>query len=158
MEIISLVIGFAIGVVFVGLAIEIGMKKTTQISPASKETKSWSLSEISNPKIMAEYLSDVELPKNSKIIVNTCKNKEALSGLNVREHKGIKGNFIVGDDRALILAGPVRKDEIGFWTVEKEIVEQLNQEFDAMWAAGDKIEFEEKSQNQYNRPFPGKVN
>ncbi len=155
MDIISLIIGFSIGVVLVGLAIEIGSKKATPVNSASKKAKTWSISEISNPKIMAEYLSDVEIPKNSRVIVNTYKNKEMLAGLDVREHKGIKGNFIVGDDRALILSGPIRKDEMGFWTVEKEIVQKLNQEFDEMWAEGEKIEFEK---NQYNRAFPGKVN
>ena len=155
MYIISLIIGFAIGVVLVGLAIEIGSKKSTPVDSASKKAKTWSISEISNPKIMAEYLSDVELPKNSKIIVNTYKNKEKLTGLDVREHKGIKGNFIVGDDRALILSGPIRKDEIGFWTVEKEIVQKLNQEFDEKWVEGEKLEFDK---NQYSKPFPGKVN
>jgi len=88
---------------------------------------------------MAEYLSDIELPKNSKVIVSQYKNKEMLAGLDVKEHKGIKGNYIVGDDRALILAGPVKKDEVGFWTVEKDIVEKLNQEFDEMWSKGTKM-------------------
>ncbi len=144
MDIVSLIIGFAIGVVVVGLAIEIGIKKTSQVPPASKHTKSWNISEISNPRIMAEYLSDVELPKDSKIIVKTYKNKEALNGLDVKEHKGIKGNFILGDDRALILAGPIKKDELGFWTVEKDIVQKLNLEFNEMWAEGSRLEQEEK--------------
>ena len=133
MDIISLLIGFSVGVIIVGLAFEMGMKRTSRTLPTSKQTKKWSISEIENPRIMAEYLSDVDIPKNSKIIVNKYKTKEALAGLNVREHNGIKGNFIVGDDRALILAGPIRKDELGIWTVEKEIVEELNQEFNKMW-------------------------
>jgi hypothetical protein len=139
MDIISLVIGFVIGVIIVGLAIEIGTKKSSQTPPASKHTKKWNISEISNPRIMAEYLSDVELPKNTKVIVNRYKDKNMLAGLDVKEHKGIKGNYIVGDDRALILAGPVKKDEVGFWTVEKNIVEKLNQEFDEMWSEGTKM-------------------
>lgn len=140
MDIIALVIGFVFGVILVVLAIEIGMKKTTQTAPASKQTKKWDISEISNPKIMAEYLSDIELPKNSKIIVNQYKDKEMLAGLNAKEHKGIKGNFIVGDDRALILSGPFKKDEVGFWTVEKDIVEKLNQEFNEMWEEASTIQ------------------
>ena len=143
MDIISLIVGFAIGVVFVGLAIEIGMKKSSQGTPSSQHTKSWKISEISNPRIMAEYLSDVELPKDSKIIVNRYKDKDMLAGLDVKEHRGIKGNFILGDDRALILAGPIKKDEIGFWTVEKEIVQKLNQEFKEMWAEASQMEWEE---------------
>lgn len=133
MDIISLVVGFSIGVVIVGLAIEMGMKRTSRTPPTSKQTRKWNISEITNPRIMAEYLSDVDIPKNSKIIVNKYKTKEALAGLNVKEHSGIKGNFIVGDDRALILSGPIKNDEMGIWTVDKEIVEELNQEFNKMW-------------------------
>ena len=139
MDIVSLVVGFAIGIIFLGIALEIGIKKSPQISPASKHTKKWSISEISNPRIMAEYLSDGELPKDSKVIVNQYRDKEMLAGLDVKEHKGIRGNFIVGDDRALILSGPIKKNEVGFWTVEKEIVEKLNQEFNEMWAKGSSL-------------------
>ena len=144
MDIISLIIGFAIGVVVVGLAIEIGMKKTSRMLPASRHTEKWSIEEISNPRIMAEYLGDVELPKDAKVLVNRYKDKTMFAGLDVKEHKGIKGNFIIGDDRALILAGPVKKDEVGFWTVEKEIVDKLNADFDEMWAEGTKMKSEEK--------------
>lgn len=140
MDILSLVVGFAIGIIVLGLAIEIGIKKSSQTTAASKHTKKWSISEIANPRIMAEYLSDVELPQNSKILVNQYKNKEMFAGLDAKEHKGIRGNYIVGDDRALILAGPVKKDEVAFWTVEKEIVEQLKQDFDEMWSEGTSIQ------------------
>jgi hypothetical protein len=93
---------------------------------------------------MAEFLSDVDLPKNSKVVVNKYLDKDMLSGLNVREHRGIKGNFVVGDDRALILAGPMKKDEVAFWTVEPEIVKKLNQEFNEIWSEADEMNFEKK--------------
>lgn len=143
MEIISLAVGFIIGVILVGIAIEVGTKKSKHTPQTSKHTKKWSISEISNPKIIAEYLADIDLPKNSKIIVNNYKDKSMFAGLDVKEHKGIKGNYIVGDDRALILAGPMKKDEVGFWTIEKEIVNDLNQEFDQMWEKGSKINCEQ---------------
>jgi hypothetical protein len=158
MDIISLIIGFIIGVVVVSLAIEIGIKKSTQNNPASKHTKKWSISEISNPRVMAEYLNEIDLPKDSKVLVNKYKTTATFAGLDVKEHKGIKGNYIdvkehkgikgnyiVGDDRALILAGPIKKDEVAFWTVEKDIVKRLNQEFDDMWAKGSKMESEKES-------------
>ncbi len=142
MDVVSLIIGFVIGLVVVGIAIELGTKKKPETSPASSHTKKWSISEITNPRVMAEHLGDVEIPKNSKVLVNMYRDKEILKELNVREHEEIKGNFIVGDDRALILAGPVKKDEIGFWTVEKKIVEKLSDEFDEMWAKGTRIQQE----------------
>jgi len=131
-------------VIIVSIAFEMGLKKMTSATPSSKHTKKWSVNEISNPKIMAEYLSNVDLPKNSKVLVNRYKDKTMLAGMNAREHSGIRGNFIVGDDRALILSGPLKKDEAAFWTVEPEIVKKLNQEFDEIWAEANKMEFEKK--------------
>jgi hypothetical protein len=133
-DIISLIIGFVIGVIVVGIAVEFGARKKGNDEPASRHTKNWSISEISNPKIMAEYLGDIDIPKNAKILVNKYKDQELLNGLNAKKYSKIKGNYIVGDDRALILSGPIKNDELGFWTIEKDIVENLNYEFNEMWS------------------------
>ena len=142
-DIVSLVIGFFVGMIVLGIAIEVGMKRSERQDASSRHTKTWNISEISNPRIMAEYLGDVELPNNSKVIVNRFKDKTMLAGLNVKKNSDVKGNFIIGDDRVLILAGPVKKDEVGIWTVEKEIVDQLKNDFDEMWKQGSKMDFEE---------------
>ena len=144
MDIVSLIIGFIIGVILAAIAVEISIKKSSGNIPSSKHTKKWSISEISNPRIMAEYLSDVDIPKNSKVVVNKYADKTTLAGLDVKEHRGIKGNFIVGDDRALILAGPIKKDEVAFWTVEPEIVRKLNQEFNEVWSEAEDMNFDKK--------------
>ena len=146
-DVTSLVIGFVIGLVVFGIAIELGMKKTNKKGPASRHTNKWTISEISNPRIMAEYLGDIDIPKDAKVLVNRYKDKQNFAGMDVKEYKGIKGNFIIGDDRALILAGPVKTDEIGFWTVEKEIVEKLNQDFKDMWSKGSQMIHEEPEKN-----------
>ena len=136
-NIIFFIIGFFIGVIVVAFAIELGAKKSTGKEPASRTTQMWSLNEISNPRIIAEYLgSDLDIPKNSKLVVNRVKDQELLQGLSVRKHTGIKGNYILGDNRALILAGPLKKDEIGVWTVEKEILAKLNTYFEQSWTKG----------------------
>ena len=144
MDIVSLIIGFVIGVIIVSIAIEISSKRSSSVSPNSKHTKKWSISEISNPRIMAEYLSDVELPADAKVLVNKYKDKTMLAGIDAKEYSGIKGNFILGDDRALILSGPIKNDEVAFWTVEKEIVEDLNRQFDEMWSKAEEIKHDEE--------------
>jgi len=143
MDMVSLVIGFVIGVIIVALALEISSKRTSGRSPNSKHTKKWSISEISNPRIMAEYLSDVDLPSGAKVLVNKYKDKNMLAGIDAKEYSGIKGNFILGDDRALILSGPIKNDEVAFWTVEKEIVEDLNRQFDELWSKAEEIKHDE---------------
>ena len=67
MDIILFIIGFVIGVVCVALAIEFGMKKISKSEPSSRTTQKWSISEIRNPRVIAEYLGDVDIPKNSRI-------------------------------------------------------------------------------------------
>lgn len=139
MDVISLILGFIIGVVIVGIAVEFGTKKKQNHSPLSKHTKKWSISELSNPRIMAEYLGEIKIPKDTKIIVNKYKDAELLKGLDARKNKEIRGNYIIGDDRALILAGPLKEDEVGFWTIEKEIVDKLNNDFFEKWTKGLKL-------------------
>ena len=133
MDILSLFIGFGIGVVVVAIAIEFGTKRTTKQTPSSRRTTDWSLQEIKNPKIMAEYLGDIEIPHHSQVLVNKYKTGRDFNGSYAKKSRGIRGNYILGEDRALILSGPVKQDEIGFWTVEKEIVDQLHYEFDHQW-------------------------
>jgi len=140
MDIFSIIVGFIFGVIIVAIIVEISLKKPTTNTPNSRHTKNWSFEEIDNPRIMAEYLANVEIPKNSRVIVNRYKDKSILAGLNAKENKEIKGNFILGNDRALILAGPVHKNEVGFWTVEKDIIRELNREFEESWMKGEKIE------------------
>ena len=142
--IVAILIGFAIGVVTVGLAIELGMKKTNNKQPTSRPTHKWSIDEISNPRIIAETLGDITLPKNAKVVVNQIQDKGKLTGLTVKTHSGIRGNFILGDDRALILSGPIKDDELGVWTVEKGMLDKLNRYFEDSWSKASTIQHKEE--------------
>jgi hypothetical protein len=139
MDVVMFIIGFILGVVVVAIAIEIGVKRTAKTEPYTRSTKTWSIREVSKPRILAEYLGDVDIPRNSKLLVNQYVNNRIFEGVEVRQHTGIKGNFVLGDDRALILAGPLKKDEIGVWTVEKDILEKLSAYFEAAWENGTEI-------------------
>jgi hypothetical protein len=145
MDIIALAVGFGIGVVVVAIAIEFGTKKEKTTMPNTRQTIDWSINEIQNPKIMAEYLGNLFIPKSSKVLVHKYKDPEQFVGVNARRNTQIKGNFILGDDRALILSGPMKEGELGFWTVEKEIVNALHDEFDRLWNDAAIINVKEKT-------------
>jgi len=144
MDVIAILIGFIIGVICVGLAIELGMKKTNNKLPASRPTHKWSIAEISNPRIIAENMGEIALPKNAKVVVNQFEDKNKFVGMEVKEHSGIRGNFILGDDRALILSGPINDNELGIWTVEKGMLEKLNRYFEDSWSKGSRMQHGEK--------------
>jgi len=133
MDVVAFIIGLIIGVITIGVAIEIGMRRVNKTQPATRPTHKWSIAEIANPRIIAENMGDIDLPRNAKIVVNEYQNGMALKGIEVKQHSGIRGNFILGDDRALILSGPIKQDELGIWTVEKEMLEKLNKYFNESW-------------------------
>ncbi|MCX6661836.1 MAG: hypothetical protein NTY91_04730 [Euryarchaeota archaeon] len=133
MDVVAFIIGLIIGVITIGVAIEIGMRRVNKTQPATRPTHKWSIAEIANPRIIAENMGDIDLPKNAKIVVNEYENGMILKGIEVKQHSGIRGNFILGDDRALILSGPIKQDELGIWTVEKEMLEKLNKYFNDSW-------------------------
>jgi hypothetical protein len=133
MDVVAFIIGLIIGVITIGIAIEIGMRRVNKTQPATRPTHKWSITEIENPRIIAEHMGEIELPKNAKIVVNEYQDGLMLKGLEVKHHSGIRGNFILGDDRALILSGPIKQDELGIWTVEKDMLEKLNKYFNDSW-------------------------
>jgi len=144
MDMLGILIGFIIGVITVGLAIELGMKKSNRRQPASRPTHKWSIDEITNPRVIAENMGDITLPKDAKVVVNQFDDNYKFAGIDVKKHTGIRGNFILGDDRALILAGPVKNDELGIWTVEKPMLEKLNRYFEDSWSKATRLEQEKK--------------
>ncbi len=134
MDVVSFILGLIVGVVVVGFAIELGLRRFNRAAPATLPTHKWTLEEIKNPRIIAETMGSIDLPKNAKIVVNDYPNKAMFTGMAVKHHSGIKGNFILGDNRALILSGPIQENELGIWTVEKDMIQKLNRYFEDSWA------------------------
>ena len=148
MDVAAFIIGLIIGVITIGVAIEIGMRRVNKTQPATRPTHKWSIAEITNPRIIAENMGDIDLPRNAKIVVNEYENGMALKGIEVKQHSGIRGNFILGDDRALILSGPIKQDELGIWTVEKEMLEKLNRYFNDSWEKATPLIDDEQNNEQ----------
>lgn len=147
-DIVAFVIGLIIGVLTIGIAIEIGMRKVNKTDPATRPTHKWSIEEIANPRIIAENMGAIDLPKNAKVVVNEYQNGALLKGMEVKHHAGIRGNFILGDDRALILSGPMKQDELGVWTVEKDMLEKLNKYFADSWEKATPMIDDEQQQSR----------
>ncbi len=143
MDILSFILGIVIGVIAVAIAIELGMKRTDKSQPTSRPTHKWTLDEIQNPRVIAEYIGDVNLPTNARVVVNQFQNKDILKGKMVKSHSGIRGNFVVGDDRALIFAGPFTDQELGIWTVDRSMIEKLDRYFEESWSKGHTLSFDE---------------
>lgn len=150
MDVVAFIVGLIIGVIAVGIAIELGMRRVNKGQPATRPTHKWSIEEIANPRIIAENMGAIELPKNAKVVVNEYQDGTLLRGLDVKQHSGIRGNYILGDDRALILSGSIKQDELGIWTVEKDMLEKLNKYFNDSWEKASPLTDDEQGDTHSN--------
>ena len=129
-------IGMVIGIIISISAIELGRKRTKKVEATTRCTDKWSINNLPNPRVVAEYLLDANIPRNAKVVIKQCKDKRLLNGLDVRYNPNIKGSFAIGDDRAIILAGPFKENEIAFITVDRHIISKLKDMFDNYWRDG----------------------
>ncbi|HEC94382.1 MAG TPA: hypothetical protein ENI45_00265 [Thermoplasmatales archaeon] len=137
MDILSIVLGIIIGAIVAIMAVGLSAtKKPEKPEPTSRYVENWSLNNLSNPRIVAEYLLDADIPKNARVVVKQCKDTSILKGLDVKYNPNVKGCFALGDDRAIILAGPFKSSEVALINVEKHVLTRLNDVFEDYWEKG----------------------
>jgi len=113
------------------MAIELGWRKETS-NETCKLTDIWSLHELKNPLIVAEKLH-MAPPENAKVVVaNTILQKG-----NVKKHPGVRGNFALGENRALLFTGEIKRGELALWTIDDAIIKKLRNEFHRLWGDTD---------------------
>jgi len=109
------------------MAIELGWRKEP-LTHTCKLTDVWSLTELKNPLIMAEQLH-ITPPQNAKVVVaNTILQKG-----NVKKHPRVRGNFALGENRALLFTGEIKPGKLALWTIDEVIIEKLRNEFYRLW-------------------------
>lgn len=109
------------------MAIELGWRKET-ITHTCKLTDIWSLNEFKNPLIVAEKLH-ITPPGNAKVVVSNT----VLQKGNVKKHPGVRGNFVLGENRALLFTGEIKPGKLALWTIDEVIIKKLRNEFYRLW-------------------------
>ena len=127
MDVISLIVGFVVGIIAVSIAIELSWKKEETVETCKVANK-WSLSEIRNPLIVAEKLK-MNAPSGSKVVVRV----ETAFSRGAKQNPDVRGNFVLGSDRALIFSGEIREGQIAFRTVDERILRNLRTLFNQFW-------------------------
>ncbi|MCD6107887.1 hypothetical protein B6U70_01560 [Euryarchaeota archaeon ex4484_162] len=141
MDPLSLLIGFIIGLIAATMAIEFGMRKPIEstFKSTARLTYMWSLSEIKNPRLVAEYLDEMMIPKNAKVVFKECSDTKVLEDVSARKNEDIRANFVLGDERALLILGPVREGQMGVWIIDPFILKKLESEFERLWSKGEEL-------------------
>lgn len=133
-EPISVLIGFLVGIVAAGFAVELGLKKFLSPPESGKLTNVWSLTELASPLIVATQIADLAVPKASRMV--TAHNLQVpQEGFQVRKNGDAKGNFAVdaANNRALLFLGGIEPRALALWTVDEQVIERLRAEFNRLW-------------------------
>lgn len=127
-------IGFFVGVVTAGFAVELGLKKLLSPPDSSKLTNVWSLTELPTPLIVATQIQDLALPKTAKLVTARAL-QVPRDGFEVRTNAGARANFAVDATlpRALIFLSGIEKGTMALWTVDERLIERLRAEFNRLW-------------------------
>ncbi len=133
-EIVSVLIGFLVGVVAAGFAVELGLRKLLSPPEKSKLTQVWSLNEFPRPLIASTQLAGLDVPKQSRLIV-AAKYEGRRDGFELRTSPDCHGNFVVDANapRALLFLDGIRPGALALWTVDERLIERLRSEFNRLW-------------------------
>src|SRR5687767_7362885 len=135
MDVLSTLIGFIIGIVAAGFAVELGLKKLFAPPDNSKLTTVWSLTELTAPHIVATSLeAGVEVPKTARVVASS-KMPPAKGGFELRRNAQAKGSFALDSQnpRALLFLGGIAPGSLALWTVDEKLIERLRAEFNRLW-------------------------
>lgn len=136
MTVVDLALGFVVGLVATTLAFELGIKKFLPKSQESSWTKDWNLSSVGpKPSVVAERISGVDLPEGARVIVRSMDKSldRVPDGVDVQEDPSVTGNYVVGRSRALVFNSVIHPQAPVVHTVDEQIVDKLNRQFDRMW-------------------------
>ncbi len=121
LDVLSLIIGFVVGIIAVSIAIELGWRKQEPTKTYKMATR-WSLNELHRPKIVAEKLK-MDVPHHADVVVQT----RTSFSKDAHENPDVTGNFAVGDGKALVFAGEIHPAQLAFRTVDDAIVRRLHE-------------------------------
>lgn len=134
-DVLWTLIGFLIGIVAAGFAVELGLKKFFAPPEASKLTRVWSLKEMGSPLIAATRIDGIQVPTNARLV--TAQNFPGQrDGFELRTNPETGANFAVdaNQPRALIFLDGVRPGSLAVWSVDERLIERLRSEFHRLWS------------------------
>ncbi|MCD6512963.1 MAG: hypothetical protein J7K61_05115 [Thermoplasmata archaeon] len=133
MDIISFVTGLVVGILAVSIAVEFAWRKSFP-EKTCKITEKWDLNDIQAPMIVAEKLL-VEPPSNAKVVVAS----PTPFAKNARENSDLKGNFVVGLNKAYIFGGEIKEGQIAIVTADEDIMKDLKSKFYEYWKKKERV-------------------
>lgn len=133
-DVLSMFIGFVVGVVAAGFAVELGLKKLFRPPENTKLTRVWSLNEFGQPLVSATRIELVKVPARGRV-VTAHEYGGSREGITLRTNQETSGNFVVDakHNRALIFLDDIRPGALALWTVEEPLIERLRSEFNRLW-------------------------
>lgn len=137
-DLLWLSVGFIVGVAATAFALEVAFRRVRNDEQASL-TKNWTLHELSGddgpPSIVTTSLEGVDVPNRSRVLVAPGAKlpSQMAKTCEIRIHEEAKGNFVVGNGKAVFCTGPVKAGTLALETVHPALVSRLERSFESLW-------------------------
>lgn len=135
LDVLSTLVGFLIGIVAAGFAVELGLKKFFSPPPSSKLTTVWSLDELNKPEIAAIQLgAGLKVPATARV-VTAASAPPSKKDFQLRRNSEVHGSFALDSTkpRALLFLGDIKPGALALWTVDEALIDRLRADFNRFW-------------------------
>lgn len=140
LSLFSILLGFVLGTAATAIAWNLSQRGVRNPETA-RLTALWSLKDVSEPglrpAVLAEHIDNVQLPAGTKVVVPSAGLASVpasiLATCEVRMHPEVRVNAVVGKDRALVFSGHVTPRAFAVFTMDRNTVQMLQNDFQRMW-------------------------
>jgi len=142
-DLLALVIGFVVGGLAVGIAVEVMGRGRAQERRTTKLTTGWRIRELQDPVLVARDVLEVDVPEGTRIYASGVVEPGLFRTCKVQQVPPVRAEFAFDEKqgRALLFLAGVRPGALGLLTVDPEIVSRLGTEARTLMdRAGDYVE------------------
>lgn len=136
MDLFAFFLGFAVAVVITFFVIYLSMRAKVPVEKSAELASMWSVKELGlEVKGIVESARDIDLPAGSTLVVKDSSYvpQRILNTCEVRTNPEVKGNILIGRNRAFIFSGIMSKSALVVVTEDDDMLLKLLNQFNTLW-------------------------
>ncbi|MDY6985705.1 MAG: hypothetical protein SVE93_04800 [Candidatus Thermoplasmatota archaeon] len=136
MDLFAFFLGFAIAAVITFFVIYLSMRSSVPVEKSAELVSTWSAKELGlEVKGIVESAGDIDIPAGSMLVVRDSSYvpQKILDTCEVRTNPEVKGNMLIGRNRAFIFSGVMSKSALVVVTDDDDMLLKLSNQFNALW-------------------------
>jgi hypothetical protein len=140
MDLFAFFLGFAVGIVIAFFVIYLSMRTRVPVQKSAELVNLWSINELGiDVRGMVESAGDINMPSGSRLVVRDTGYLPAkiLNTCEVRTNPNVRGNYLIGPNRAFIFSGIMANTSPVVVTEDDDLLLRLSNDFNSLWSGAE---------------------